>query len=122
MKYTYEMLVKQGEDLYLVLEIQDENSTPIDLTGHTFRGQIRKTASDPTIVASFSFNILNQTTDTGKVEVTLSSAVSSSIQLNSSLQAQRTLTFMAYDIESEYAGRVTRWLEGRAIISPEVTR
>ena len=122
MKNTYDMSIKQGEDFYLVLEIQNSDKTPIDLTGHTFRGQIRKTASDPTIVASFSFTLLNQTTDTGRVEVYLNSATSSAIDLNDSMKAQRTLTVMAYDIESEYLGRVTRWVEGTVIFSPEVTK
>ncbi len=116
------MAIKQGEDLYLILEILDASNNPIDLTGHIFRGQIRKTASDSQVVAGFSFTILNQTTDTGRVQVHLSNTASSAIQLNSSLQAQRTMTLMAYDIESEYVGRVTRWLEGTVIFSPEVTR
>lgn len=116
------MAIKQGEDLYLILEILDASNNPIDLTGHIFRGDIRKTASDTSVVASFSFTILDQTTDTGKVQVHLHHSLSSAIQLNSSFQAQRTMTLMAYDIESEYVGRVTRWLEGTAIFSPEVTR
>jgi len=118
----YEMSVKQGEDLYLILELRNSDNTPIDMTGHIFRGQIRKTASDEAIVASFAFTLLDQVTNKGQVQVHLSNAASSAIPLNSSLHAQRTLTLMSYDIESEYAGRVTRWLEGTVIFSPEVTR
>lgn len=122
MKNVYDIPLKQGEDLYLILEIRDSNNAPIDLTGHIFRGQIRKTASDSVVVSSFSFTLLDQVLETGRVQVHLSNSISSSIPLNSSLQAQRTLTLMAYDIESEYVGRVTRWLEGKVIFSPEVTR
>jgi hypothetical protein len=122
MKNTYDIPVKQGEDLYLVLELRDSGNNLIDITGHTFRGQIRRTASDTEVVASFTFSVLNQTTDKGKVQVHLSNTTSSSIQLNSSQNAQRSLTIMAYDIESEYSGRVTRWLEGTVIFSPEVTK
>jgi len=122
MKNTYDIPVKQGEDLYLVLELRDSGNNLIDITGHTFRGQIRKTASDPAVVASFTFLVLDQTTNKGKVQVHLPHATSSAIQLNSSQSAQRSLTIMAYDIESEYSGRVTRWLEGTVIFSPEVTK
>lgn len=122
MRNTYDMPVKQGEDLYLILEIRDSLDNLIDLTGHSFRGHIRRTASDPSIVASFNFTLADQVLDPGKVEVHLSNISSSSIQLNSSKNAQRSITVMAYDIESEYLGRVTRWLEGTVIFSPEVTR
>jgi hypothetical protein len=122
MKNAYDMHIKQGEDFYLILEIQNSDKTPINLTGHEFRGQIRKTASDPNIVAEFTFTLKDQETDTGRVEVFLSNASSSAIDLNDSMKAQRTLTVMAYDIESVYAGRVTRWVEGTVIFSPEVTK
>jgi hypothetical protein len=122
MKNTYDMSIKQGEDFYLILEIQNADKTPIDLTGHVFRGQIRRTASDPSIVAQFEFTLLDQVTDTGRVQVYLSSATSSAIDLTDSMKAQRTLTVMAYDIESVIGSRVTRWVEGTVIFSPEVTR
>lgn len=122
MKNTYDISVKQGEDLYLVLELRDSSNALIDITGHVFSGQIRKTASDSAVVATFNFTVLDQVTNKGKVQVHLPHSVSSAIPLNSSLQAQRTLTIMAYDIESLYSGRVTRWLEGTVIFSPEVTR
>lgn len=122
MKNNYEISVKQGEDFYLILEIQNSDKTPINLTGHTFRGQIRRTASDPNIVANFTFTLLDQVTNTGRVEVYLSATTTSAIDLNDSLKPQRTLTIMSYDIESVYSGRVTRWLEGTVVFSPEVTR
>jgi hypothetical protein len=119
---TYTMAIEQGSSFSLQLTIEDSLNVPIDLTGHVFRGQIRRTISDPVIQASFTFNILNQITDTGKVVVTLDPADTMAI----SLPAQRTVTRadvpMSYDIESEIAGTVYRWLEGTANISPEVTR
>jgi hypothetical protein len=122
MKNTYDMSIKQGEDFYLILEIQNADKTPIDLTGHLFRGQIRRTASDPNIVAQFEFTLLDQITNTGRVQVYLSSSISSAIDLTDSMKAQRTLTVMAYDIESVINSRVTRWVEGTVIFSPEVTK
>lgn len=119
---TYTIKIKQGEDFKIRLLIRDESLNPIDLTGHVFSGQIRKTASGDDIQASFTFNLLDQIVDTGKVEVLLSSASSSAIDVLPSPRAERTITFMAYDIESVFNGVTKRWLQGVAEISPEVTR
>lgn len=117
------MSISQGADFVLKMTLKDSLGSPIDVTDHTFRGQIRKTASDAVIQASFTFNKLDQVTNTGEVEVKLSAADSSSIILEKSKNANRSITTMTYDIESEdLSGVITRWLEGLAKISPEVTK
>jgi hypothetical protein len=117
------MSISQGADFTLKMTLKDGSGTLIDVTNHTFRGQIRKTASDAVVQASFDFNILNQITNTGEVEVKLPSAESSAIVLDKSKSANRSITTMTYDIESEDpSGNVIRWLEGLAKISPEVTK
>jgi len=119
----YDMSILQGSDFTLGLTLKDSTGTPIDLTGHTFSGQIRKTASDPVIQASFSFVVLDQITDTGRVDVKLSAANSSAIILEKSKSAVRAITTMTYDIESvDGGGAITRWLEGVVKLSPEVTK
>jgi hypothetical protein len=119
----YDMTISQGSDFVIALTIKDSTGTPIDLTAHTFRGQIRKTASDATIQASFVFTILDQVADAGRVDVKLEAAVSSGIYLERSTGATRKITTMTYDIESEDgSGNDERWLEGLVKISPEVTK
>tara|TARA_R110000744_G_scaffold94093_3_gene181658 strand:+ start:11005 stop:11355 length:351 start_codon:yes stop_codon:yes gene_type:complete len=116
------MSISQGSDFLLAITIKDSSGTPIDLTGHSFRGQIRKTASDPLVLADFSFNILDQVSSTGRVDVILPSTDSSTIILETSKSAGRKITTFTYDIESEDSGNVVRWLEGLVKMSPEVTR
>lgn len=119
----YDMSISQGADFTLRMTLKDSTGTPIDVTDHTFRGQIRKTASDAVIQASFDFTILDQITNTGEVDVKLPSSESSAIILDKSKNANRSITTMTYDIESEdLSGNVVRWLEGLAKISPEVTK
>lgn len=119
----YNMSISQGSDFVLGLTIKDSAGNPIDLTGHVFRGQMRKTASDAIIQASFTFSILDQVTDTGRVDVKLDAAISSAIILDRSTGASRKITTMTYDIESEDSnGSDERWLEGLVLISPEVTK
>jgi hypothetical protein len=122
MSNDYKMNIKQGEDFKLQIEIQDENGDPIDLTGHVFSGQIRETASSATVVAAFSFNILDQSLEPGKVEIILSATTSSAIALPYSPTAIRKLALFSYDIESIHTGNTVRWLEGVVVVSPEVTK
>lgn len=116
------MCIKQGADYQLKLTIKDSASVPIDLTDHTFRGEVRDTASSTDSLASFTFEKLDQTTNTGEVLVKLTSAASSAIPTEKSRSPERTITKLAYDIESEANSIVTRWLEGVVELSPEVTK
>jgi hypothetical protein len=103
--------------------IKDSLGAEIDLTGHTFRGQVRKTVSNAEIQAAFSFVIADQITDTGKVTCTISATDTALIDTVPSPNAERKITKMAYDIESEdVSGIVNRWLQGIAEINPEATR
>lgn len=114
--------IDQGSDFSMQITIKDSLGVEIDLTGHTFTGQIRKTIADTVVQASFTFNVLDQVANTGKVDITLANAISSAIILPKQNKVTRTAVPMAYDIESEIGGTVTRWLEGTVNISPEVTR
>lgn len=120
---TFDMEINQGADYLLSVTIKDELGDPVDLTSHTFTGQIRKTASDTTIQASFTFVILDQVTNTGRVDVSLSAADSSAIKLDNSTSSSKKITTMVYDVESDNgSGKKVRWLEGDVAFSPEVTR
>lgn len=119
----YDITIKQGATFRLDITIRDSNNAPINLTGHVFRGQIRPLPQSTDIEASFSFQVLDQVTDTGKVVATISAADTSAINVQDSSKPDRRITTFCYDIESEAPGGVvSRWLEGLANISPEVTR
>lgn len=118
---NYDILVEQGATFLLTITIKDTSGNPINLTGQTFRGKIKKSFTDVTAQATFVCTLANQLTDPGKVAISLSAVDTAAIVLNTQGTA-RVLTTMAYDIESDNAGVVKRWLQGLAKISPEVTK
>jgi hypothetical protein len=120
----YDMYIEQGADFYLLVTFKNSLGNSIDLTGHTFSGKVRSTASSSTVIAEFDFTVLDQTQDAtkGQIEIRLPSAESSAITLEASPDVERKLSYYTYDIESVSSGNVVRWLEGLVTISPEVTR
>lgn len=115
--------IDQGSDYKLLVTIKDSTGTPVDITNHTFKGEIRPSYSSKVLSASFSFNILDQGVNPGKVEVLLPAADSAAIELKESNSASRSVKAFAYDIESDDGtGARTRWLEGVVNLNPEVTK
>ena len=95
----------------------------IDLTGSTFRGQVRKTPSSPTIVATFTCTLANQITNTGEVEILISAADTWAIPLAPLAKPLITSENFVYNIEwVKPDTSVLRILEGVAVVSPEVTK
>jgi hypothetical protein len=122
---NYDILIEQGATFEITLTLKDVNAVPINLTGLTFRGKIRKAFTDVAAVANFTFAVQDQTSPStvGKVIVSLSATTTAALE-TSAKGTVRTLTTMVYDIESEnpLTGFVTRWLQGQAMVSPEVTK
>ena len=114
----YNITIEQGATFSLKLTIKSPGvtPTPIDITSWAFAGQVRSSALSSTILATFTFTILNQITNTGEVLVTLSETETAAIPATCS-----TSNF-AYDIEATVSGAVKRLLQGTAIFSAEVTR
>lgn len=121
---NYDILIEQGATFEITLTLKDTNATPIDLTDLDFRGKIKKAFTDVAAVAEFDFEKLDQTDpDTvGKIKVSLPALITQGLD-TSAKGTVRTLTTMVYDIESQHTVTqfVTRWLQGQAMISPEVT-
>ena len=124
MAAVHDISIDQGASFSMYLTIKDESNEKIDLSGHVFRGKIKKDLSDTTTQANFSFTILNQGNQStkGMVEVILTPEVTGQIQTNAR-GTSRNVIKMIYDIESvSPSGFVTRWVQGLALISPEVTK
>lgn len=121
---THNITINQGSTYQLMITLTDSGGTAINLTGYTFRGQIRDSTSSDTIRASFSFTIQTQSGATlGQVLAYIPAADTANIPVDDNDSPTRKLKRMIYDIESvDGSGTVTRWLEGSAYISPEVTR
>jgi hypothetical protein len=108
--------VYQGSDFRKVLVLKDESEALMDLTGYTFRGQVKSAYSDSSAVVSFSFTIRDQGTDQGKVDMSLDAADTSALSISKK-------TNYIYDLEMvDISGIVTRFLEGQLIMWPEVTK
>jgi hypothetical protein len=124
MAAVHDISIDQGASFSMYLTIKDESNEKIDLSSHVFRGKIKKDLSDITTQANFSFTILNQENEStkGMVEVILTPEVTAQIQTNAR-GTSRNVIKMIYDIESvSPSGFVTRWIQGLALISPEVTK
>ena len=113
-----DLLIEQGSTFSYELTINNPGTplVPIDLTAWTFTGQVRKTFDAATVVATFTFVKADQTTDPGKVVMSLTAVQTSAIP------ALKKLTDYVYDIEAVYSTTTKRLLEGKATLSAEVTR
>ena len=105
----------QGSTFKRVITISDENGDAVDLSGRTFRGQIRKNFGDFPLVGEFDFNIEDQIVDKGKVTMILPASELTSLVLTEKVCYR-------YDVEMVNLSEVTRILQGTANIYPEITK
>jgi hypothetical protein len=86
----------------------------VDISGMSFRGQIRRSHEDATVLATLAFTKL----DAHTVSVHLTPAVTTA------LPATEDGEYWVHDIEAHTAldEFVMRVLEGRVTVTPEVTR
>lgn len=110
---TYDIKINQGSTFVLGLTLKKANGLLFDLTGYTGRCQIRKTHLSEEVAATphIAFDANRKT---GKMSISLSEAETIAIPLTSGV----------YDLEIVDPTNtvVTRILEGKVKVSPEVTR
>jgi hypothetical protein len=109
MSGKYNIVAEQGATFNLNFRVETDG-TPWNLTGYTFAMQVRRSTSATT-------TLLNLTTATmtsvGNVSATVSAATMTDVPAGR----------WVYDIElTSSGGQVTRILEGRFIVTPEVTQ
>lgn len=118
-----DLLIEQGTTFKRTITVKNSLDVEVDLTGSTFRGQIRKTPSSQTVAATFVCTLLNQITDTGKVDIVISAENTALIPLATASKPLLTSENFVYNIEwVKPDSSVVRILEGLAIVSPEVTK
>jgi hypothetical protein len=104
------LTVDQGSSFESTIDITDNENNPVNLTGYTFRGQIRKTYTSTT---SVSFTITSISPASGSIQLALSA------EQTSGIKAGRYL----YDVEIiSSTNIVTRVIEGQIEVTPRVTR
>jgi hypothetical protein len=121
------IIMDQGASFQLVILITGQNG-PIDITGYEFASQMRATTepSSP-VVAEFEFEILNQTTNIGQVQMTLPIADDEEniIPLSTAtpLVNQRQTTPFVFDVKmKDSVGFISRIIQGIIFASPEATQ
>lgn len=113
--------IEQGATFQRQLTLKDSGGTPVDLTGRTFRGKVKDNIQGD-LVATFSFTLLDQITDTGKVLITLTAAETAAIPVPKGKNATRTSEDYIYDVEMVLTGgEVERVIQGKITVSAEVT-
>lgn len=116
----------QGADFSLVLGIFDSTGVPLNLTGYSFKSQMRA-STDPagSPVAEFQFEILDQVSKTGQVRWYLPQAASADIATTvaNGLERIRPTTPFVFDIKMKDTSNViTRIAQGLIFISPQATQ
>jgi hypothetical protein len=118
-----DLTIEQGTTFRRKLTIRDTAGTLVNLTGYTFRGQIRARYDSPSALAAFAFTLGNQTTNTGEVTMELTALQTAALPVDPSTQNVKKVTRHVYDIEMVApSGDVARILDGQVVVSPEVTQ
>lgn len=105
------LYIDQGSDYSSIITINNQNGTPVNLTGATVAAQFRKSYNSSSFT-NFDVSVYNALA--GQIRLRLSASVSSAVP------AGRYL----YDIEttSNNNNEKKRVLEGIVVLSPEITR
>lgn len=102
--------IDQGSDFVAFIELENDDGTPMNLTGISVYSQFRKSYQS---VTGYSFVASVDNALTGKIKLSLLGSVSSGIKPGRYL----------YDIELlSTAGNKTRAVEGIVTINPEITK
>jgi hypothetical protein len=108
-------IIDQGADWYITVVYKDSAGTAINLTGYTAALQIRDTYADST-------TDLSLTSPSGGIVIT---GATGTISIHATAAQTRAIAAgnYVYDLEiTSSTGIVTRLIQGKISISPEVTR
>tara|TARA_Y100000816_G_C26026610_1_gene537241 strand:+ start:631 stop:966 length:336 start_codon:yes stop_codon:yes gene_type:complete len=104
------LFIDKDADFSTTISLTDSNGNVLSLSGYSALAQIRKTYDSSTVAATFSVAI---TAATGQITLTLTD-----VQTGSLSQGR-----YVYDVViTDSSGDKTRVLEGRATVTPSVSR
>lgn len=105
-----ELTIDQGSTFQASVNLANDDETPIDVTGYTFKSQIRKS--------------YYSTTSTANLNVTVVEAVNGKLVL--SLPSDQTANIKAgrylYDLKMTSGNTITRVIEGIITVTPQVSK
>jgi hypothetical protein len=108
----YDIVVEQGADFTLGLQLKNGRGVPFDLTGVTATAQIRQNITDSAALADFDI-VFDYNRNTGKFTLSIPASIT------------EVLTFVTgeWDLKFAYAnGDKKRILKGKVTLSRQVTR
>ena len=111
MAITAYLDIDQGSDFNTVIELENNDGTPMDLRGFSVYSQFRKSYGSTT---AYQFNATIVDALNGKISLALSGTTSSTIRPGRYL----------YDVEvlNTLANKKSRVVEGIVTINPEITK
>jgi len=105
-----DLIITRGDTETIVATIQDSNGTAINITGRTYRAQIRSTQDSTTIKASFTCTVTSGAS--GQVTCVLAAADSATL----------TPGLAYWDLEENASGVISTILAGNVTVLADVTR
>lgn len=111
----YDITCEQGATFLRTMKWLDENEAPIDLTGYSALMHVRTTHKATTTIVTLSTaqGTIVLEPSTGTIQLSLSATQTAALPTGKAV----------YDLElTSSGGVVTRLLEGKFVVTPEVTR
>jgi hypothetical protein len=105
-----DLIITRGDTETLVVTITTDGSTPVDITGRTYRSQIRSQQDSTTIKATFTCTVTSGAS--GEVTCILSPTSTSALSAG--------LYF--WDLEENASGVISTILAGNVTVLADVTR
>ena len=108
---TYNFTIEQGATFSRLLTLK-ENDSVMNLTGYSVASQMRSTHDSNTVVGTFAGTVSNGSG--GEITLAMSNSTTGGIEEG----------IYQYDVEitNGSSGRVTRILQGKVTVTPQVTR
>lgn len=112
---VYNITINQGENYDLTATLTDSGGTPINISGYLLRGQIKYSYGSTGTLLDLEPSVVNATG--GVINFNLDAIETASLPI----------TIGVYDIERYVSGQspettVSRVLQGKVTITPEVTK
>lgn len=107
-----DIVIQQGADFSRVISIKDADDVAVDIRNDSFAGQIRKKHTSDTSSVAFSTGYIPGTDADNQIRITLTNTQTAALSAGE----------YVYDVEWTRSGKVIRLIEGKAIVTPEVTR
>lgn len=107
---TQNLTITRGDTEIVIITINDSSNVATNITGRTYRAQIRATKDSSTIAAAFTCAISNASA--GEVTCTLSAATSAGLAAGK----------YYWDFEETYSSIVTTILAGTVTVLADVSR